>query len=120
VNWDYQQNATINIIDRIPSHIKVIVGGRYATACVEELFAAAPNIDIIVRGDGEDIIRDIALGLPLKDISGISYRENHRIIHNKIRDLVNYAAALRMEHKENQKKVLVPEKRDPYEMILGC
>jgi hypothetical protein len=27
---------------------------------------------------------------------------------------------LRMEHKENQKKVLVPEKRDPYEMILGC
>jgi anaerobic magnesium-protoporphyrin IX monomethyl ester cyclase len=87
VNWDYQQNATINIIDRIPSHIKVVVGGRYATACVEEFFAAAPNIDIIVRGDGEEIIRDIALGLPLKDIPGISYREDRRIIHNKIRDL---------------------------------
>ncbi len=87
VNWDYQQDATINIIDRIPSHSKVVVGGRYATTCVEELFAAAPNIDIIVRGDGEEIIRDIALGLPLKDIPGISYREDSRIIHNKIRDL---------------------------------
>ena len=87
VNWDYQRNATLNIIDRIPSHIKVVVGGRYATACVEELFAAAPNIDIIVRGDGEEIIRDIALGLPLKDIPGISYREDSSIIHNKIRDL---------------------------------
>jgi anaerobic magnesium-protoporphyrin IX monomethyl ester cyclase len=87
VNWDYQQDATINILDRLPSHTKVVVGGRYATTCVEELFAAAPNIDIIVRGDGEEIIRDIALGLPLKDIPGISYREGSRIIHNKIRDL---------------------------------
>jgi radical SAM superfamily enzyme YgiQ (UPF0313 family) len=87
VNWNYQQDAAINIIDRISSHSKVVVGGRYATACVEELFAAAPNIDIIVRGDGEEIIRDIALGLPLKDIPGISYREDSRIIHNKIRDL---------------------------------
>jgi len=87
VNWDFQQDATINIIHRIPAHSKVVVGGRYATTCVEELFAAAPNIDIIVRGDGEEIIRDIALGLPLKDIPGISYHEDSRIIHNKIRDL---------------------------------
>jgi radical SAM superfamily enzyme YgiQ (UPF0313 family) len=87
VNWDYQQEAVINIIDRIPSQIKVVVGGRYATAFVEELFAAAPNIGIIVRGDGKEIIRDIALGVPLKDIPGISYREDSRIIHNRIRDL---------------------------------
>ena len=87
VNWDYQLDAAINVIDRIPAHSKVVVGGRYATICVEELFAAAPNIDIIIRGDGEEIIRDIALGLPLKDIPGISYREETRIIHNKIRDL---------------------------------
>ena len=87
MNWDYQQEATLNIIDRIPSHSKVVVGGRYATTCVEELFAAAPHIDIVVRGDGEETIRDIGLGLPLKDIPGISYREDSRIIHNKIRDL---------------------------------
>ncbi len=87
VNWDYQHDATVNLIDRIPSHSKVVVGGRYATTRVEELFAAAPSIDIIVRGDGEEIIRDIALGLPVKDIPGISYREDGRIIHNKIRDL---------------------------------
>lgn len=87
MNWNYQHDATINTVDRIPSHIKVVVGGRHAATCVEELFAAAPNIDIIVRGDGEEIIRDIALGLALKDIPGISYREDGRIIHNKIRDL---------------------------------
>jgi len=63
------------------------VGGRYATVSVEELFAAASNIDIIARGDGEEIIWDIASGLPLREITGISYREGGRIIHNKTRDL---------------------------------
>lgn len=87
VNWDYQRDAAINIIARIPSHMKIVVGGRYATACVEELFAAAPHIDIIVRGDGEEIIQDIASGVSLKDITGISYRENGGILHNKIRNL---------------------------------
>jgi anaerobic magnesium-protoporphyrin IX monomethyl ester cyclase len=87
VNWDYQRDAAINIISQIPSHSKVVVGGRYATTSVEELFVAAPNIDIIVRGDGEEIIRDIASGISLKDITSISYRENGTIKHNKIRDL---------------------------------
>lgn len=88
VCWDYQRDAAINIISRIPSNIKVVVGGRYATTYVEELFAAAPNIDIIVRGDGEESIRDIASGLSLKDILGISYRKDSSIIHNKSRDLI--------------------------------
>jgi magnesium-protoporphyrin IX monomethyl ester (oxidative) cyclase len=86
VNWDYQRDAAINIIARIPSYSKVVVGGRYATTFVNELFTASPHIDIIVRGDGEEIIRDIASGLPLKDVTGISYRENGSIKHNKFRD----------------------------------
>lgn len=87
VNWDYQRDAAIDCIARIPSHVKVVVGGRYATTSSEELFAASPRLDIIVRGDGEETIRDIASGLPLKDIAGVSFRENGRIIHNKVRDL---------------------------------
>jgi len=81
--WDYQLDAALSIIALIPADVKVIVGGRYATTYVDELFAAAANIDIIVRGDGEEIIRDISLGLPLPDILGISYRKDNSIIHNK-------------------------------------
>ncbi len=84
--WDYQRDAALKIIAGISSDVKVVVGGRYATTYVEELFAAAPHIDIIVRGDGEEAARDIALGLPLSDIPGISYRQDNRIIHNKSRD----------------------------------
>lgn len=85
--WDFQLDAALDIIARIPADVKVVVGGRYATTYVVELFAAAPHIDIIVRGDGEEIVRDIALGLPLSDILGISYRRDNSIIHNKSRDL---------------------------------
>ena len=87
VCWDYQRDAAVNIIASIPANVKVVVGGRYATTYVEELFSAAPNIDIIVRGDGEEIVRDISLGLPLSEILGISYRKDNNIIHNKSRDV---------------------------------
>lgn len=87
VNWDYQREAALNLIASIPSHIIIVMGGRYATTHVDDLFAATSKIDIIVRGDGEAIIRDIVSGLPLKEITGISYREDTNIIHNNIRDL---------------------------------
>lgn len=87
VNWDYQLNAALDLIARIPPHIMVVMGGRSATTHIEEFFAATRKLDIIVRGDGEEIIRDIASGSPLKDITGISYREDGKIIHNKVRDL---------------------------------
>jgi len=88
ISWDYQRQAAIDLIARIPPRIKVIVGGRYATAYVEELFCSAPRIDIIVRGDGEEIMRDIAVGLDFAQIAGISYRRNNDIIHNKPRELI--------------------------------
>lgn len=127
VNWDYQHDATVNLIDRIPSHSKVVVGGRYATTRVEELFAAVPNIDIIVRGDGEEIIRDIALGLPLKDIPGISYREDDRIIHNKIRDLRSLDDAIypnrklrRVKYRLSYKKIDLGQGVDFISTSQGC
>jgi radical SAM superfamily enzyme YgiQ (UPF0313 family) len=127
VNWDYQRDAAINIIGRIPSNIKVVLGGRYATACVEEFFAATPNIDIIVRGDGEEIIRDIASGFPLKDITGISYREGSRIIHNKIRDLRSLDDTIypnrtlrRVDYGLLYKKVDLGQKVDFISTSRGC
>ena len=87
VNWDYQREAALDLLARIPSHIKIVLGGRYVTTHVEDFFNASSKIAIIVRGDGEAIIRDIVNGLPLEEITGISYRENGNIIHNNIRDL---------------------------------
>jgi radical SAM superfamily enzyme YgiQ (UPF0313 family) len=63
------------------------VGGYKATEQVEELFGICPKIDIIVRGEGEETIREILSDIPKENILGISYRKGDQIMHNQIRTL---------------------------------
>ena len=85
IGWDRQFEEICQLMNRFPDSIPLVVGGYKATEKVEELFNACPTIDIIVRGEGEETIQEILKGVPLKDIQGISYRENGSIIHNKNR-----------------------------------
>ncbi len=85
ITWGSQFDAICDLICKLPDEVTTVVGGNKATAEVELLFKRCPNIDIIVRGEGEETIRDVINGVPLKDILGLSYRENGVVIHNKIR-----------------------------------
>ena len=85
VTWNSRFNAVCDLICQLPDEVTTVVGGNKATAEVERLFDKCPNIDIIVRGEGEETIRDVINGVPLKDILGLSYRENETVIHNKAR-----------------------------------
>jgi radical SAM superfamily enzyme YgiQ (UPF0313 family) len=71
----------------MPDNIPLVIGGYKATEKVEELFKICPTIDIIVRGEGEKTIQDILKCMETKNILGISYRENGRIVHNLNRPL---------------------------------
>ncbi len=86
-NWDEEKEFVQGVIAGIPADITLIVGGRYATTHVNELFEANPRIDGIVRGDGEEIARAVVHKGPGPDIDGLSFRFNGRIIHNKNRKL---------------------------------
>ena len=82
IGWDRQFDEICQLLNRIPKNIPLVVGGYKATEKVEELFQACPTINIIVRGEGEESIREILQGVPLKEILGISFRENGAVIHN--------------------------------------
>jgi magnesium-protoporphyrin IX monomethyl ester (oxidative) cyclase len=82
VGWDRQFDEICQMLNRVPDNIPLVVGGYKATEMVEELFKKCPTIDIIVRGEGEETIKEILKGSSLKDISGISYRESSLIVHN--------------------------------------
>jgi len=86
-NWDVEEEFVKGIINSIPRNITIIVGGRYATEHVNELFAEIPRIDGIVRGDGEEIAREIVQKGISPDIDGLSFRSNGKIVHNKNREL---------------------------------
>ena len=86
-NWDAEKEFVNNTIASIPKDITVIVGGRHATEHVDELLEKNPRIDGIVRGDGEEIAREIVRKGVSSDIDGLSFRLNGKIIHNKNRRL---------------------------------
>ncbi|MHC4619208.1 MAG: B12-binding domain-containing radical SAM protein [Planctomycetota bacterium] len=87
VNWPHQREIALTLIEDLPEGMTVIVGGIHATENVNEYLEASARIDIIVRGDGEEIAQDIFSGKELSQISGISYRRRGKIIHNETRVL---------------------------------
>jgi anaerobic magnesium-protoporphyrin IX monomethyl ester cyclase len=87
IGWDREFKEICSLLNLMPDNIPLVVGGYKATEQVEELFQICPNIDIIVRGEGEETIRDILSGVPEEKILGISYNREGRVFHNKIRSL---------------------------------
>ncbi len=89
VTWDSGFNEICDLIRALPGEVTTVVGGYKATEEVEVLLARCPNIDLVVRGEGEETIREIVAGVPRADILGLSYRANGTVIHNANRPLAD-------------------------------
>jgi len=87
IRWRSLFENVCDFVSQLPPEVCTIVGGYKATEEVESLFDRCPNIDMIVRGEGEEIIKQVVTGVPYKDIRGLSYRENGGIVHNEIHPL---------------------------------
>ncbi len=92
ITWDRHFDQICYLLNQMPDGIPIVVGGYKATEKVEEIFESCPKVGIIVRGEGEETIRDVVKGMPLEDILGISYRKNGKVIHNKNRALPDVGA----------------------------
>lgn len=85
--WDRQIKEICDFLNSIPDNIPIIIGGYTATEKVEEFFSNCPRLNIVVRGEGEETIKDILNCKPWQEILGISYRKDDEIIHNANRPL---------------------------------
>lgn len=85
VNWDKDGDFMPGQIRSVPQHILTVVGGRHATEDPGRWLSNCPNLDIVVRGDGEAAIQEIAERRPLDQISGISFRRNGNVVHGPVR-----------------------------------
>ncbi len=82
-------NAALRIagaLKRERADLPIILGGAHATLLPEETLSIAPEIDIIVRGEGEktiiELLKSIATNQSLEHIHGITYRKSARITTN--------------------------------------
>ncbi|MDP2940361.1 MAG: radical SAM protein [Candidatus Omnitrophota bacterium] len=87
ITWDNQFNEVCNLINKLNKDVPLIVGGQKATEDWEGVFSLCPEVDIIVRGEGEKTIQEIVKEKPKEEILGISYRRNGEIVHNPNRPL---------------------------------
>ncbi|MEM2136135.1 MAG: radical SAM protein [Candidatus Jordarchaeaceae archaeon] len=65
-----------------------VIGGPHVTFYDREALLEAPYLDIVVRGEGEYTLLDIVKGRDLKDIDGITFREDGQIVRNPDRKFI--------------------------------
>jgi radical SAM superfamily enzyme YgiQ (UPF0313 family) len=81
VNWGYADASVAAQIRSLPAGVRVVVGGRHATEDPERWLTGCPNVDVVVRGDGEEAMIELARGTAPGEVAGISYRQDGRIVH---------------------------------------
>src|SRR3990170_2181982 len=78
--------ATARHLKKAYPDLPIILGGAHATLLPEETMATAPEIDIIIRGEGEETILKLLPALekkqPLAGIVGVTYRKDGNVISN--------------------------------------
>ncbi|GAF87114.1 unnamed protein product, partial [marine sediment metagenome] len=87
VNWDRDQDFLQAELRSAPAGALTVVGGRHATEDPQRWLAEFANVDIVVRGDGEEAMDEICRGVPLEQIAGVSFRKDGQIVHNANRTL---------------------------------
>lgn len=80
-------NLARKIKEKYPNKI-VIVGGAHVNSLDKLILEKYPSVDIIVRGEGEKTLLEIVKSVPLDKISGITYKENNKIIRNEDRPFI--------------------------------
>jgi len=66
---------------------KIVFGGVHPTVETEESLSH-PAVDAVVRGEGEETFLEVVKGIPFKDISGLSYKQDGVFHHNVSRPLI--------------------------------
>ncbi|HVP11457.1 MAG TPA: radical SAM protein [Phycisphaerae bacterium] len=88
IGWRARYEKVCQLVARLPAGITTVVGGHQATEQVEDIFRRCPNVDAVVRGEGEQAIAELADGLPWDQILSLSYRSaDGSIRHNGNRPL---------------------------------
>jgi radical SAM superfamily enzyme YgiQ (UPF0313 family) len=85
-------NSAVSIVEKVKecdSNITVVLGGAHATILPEETLKSVPEIDVIVRGEGEQTILELVKVLEknpdgLNQVLGITCRERGSVRSNPL------------------------------------
>ena len=88
----YVTARTLEMAKKLKPDVTTVTGGQHFTALAQESLEAYPEIDVIVRGEGEETLLELVKAVSEKSsfagIKGISFRHGNKIFHNPQRRLL--------------------------------
>jgi anaerobic magnesium-protoporphyrin IX monomethyl ester cyclase len=88
----YVAVRTLEIAKKVNPEVLTIAGGQHFTVMAQESLETYPEIDVIVRGEGEETLAELiqasANGQSFSHIDGMSFRKKRRVRHNSPRALI--------------------------------
>lgn len=89
----YLAVRTLETAKRVNPDILTVAGGQHFTATAQESLETYSEIDVIVRGEGEQTFAELVKSAPKKSsfpkIRGLSFRHDAKILHNPQRPLID-------------------------------
>jgi anaerobic magnesium-protoporphyrin IX monomethyl ester cyclase len=127
----YAVAKTLETAKRVDPAVLTVTGGQHFSATAQESLQQFPEIDVIVRGEGEQTLAELTKMYEAKSdfssISGISYRHGNTIAHNPPRPQVENLEDLPFPGyhlvKANMSKYhfsAMGGKNNPYALIEGA
>lgn len=120
---------TLEIAKKVNSEILTVAGGQHFSATAQESLESHPEVDVIVRGEGEQTFTELVKkgeNKSFSQIQGIPYQKNGKILHNPPRPLIEnldelpyprYHFVKHLLHKYPFKAMVGPNM--PYALIEG-
>ncbi len=83
---------TLETAKKVKPDVLTVAGGQHFTAMAHESLETYPEIDVIVRGEGEQTLVELVQASvgnkSFARTNGISFRHNEQILHNRSRSLI--------------------------------
>lgn len=83
----------LEMAKEVDPEIVTVVGGQHFTATAEESLEQYPEIDFVVRGEGEEtfteLVQRIGQEKSVSRIKGISFKHEGKVMHNPKRSLID-------------------------------
>jgi anaerobic magnesium-protoporphyrin IX monomethyl ester cyclase len=127
----YAVAKTLETAKRIYPDVLTVTGGQHFTATAQESLEQFREIDVIVKGEGEQTFTELVQAQKkkekLKNVQGISYKHNGAVLNNATRPLIQDIENLPFPGyhlvKDNMKKyhfTIMGGKNNPYALIEGA
>jgi radical SAM superfamily enzyme YgiQ (UPF0313 family) len=76
-------------VKRVNPDCKLVVGGPHVFFLDQLILEHYSFVDVVVRGEGEETMKELVSGKPYENIEGITWRDsNNKIVRNSDRELI--------------------------------